>query len=59
MIRVDTSVTMHCSVVDCVEPILDALLVVIITDEGKQVEENTLFCKFHYNEILKQVGQGQ
>ena len=59
MIRVDTSVTMHCSVVDCIEPILDALLVVIITDEGKQVEENTMFCKFHYNEILKQVGQGQ
>ena len=59
MIRVDTSATMNCSVVDCVEPILDALLVVIITDEGKQVEENTLFCKFHYNEILKQVGQGQ
>ena len=59
MIRVDTSEAMNCSVVDCIEPILDALLVVIITDEGKQVEENTVFCKFHYNEILKEIGQGQ
>ena len=59
MIRVDTSEIMQCSVVDCSEPILDALLVVIITDEGKQVEENTVFCKFHYNEIIKQVGKGE
>ena len=59
MIRVDTDITEHCSANGCMEPTLDALLVLIITDEGKQVEENTLLCKFHYNEIVKQVGKGE
>ena len=59
MIRVDTDITEHCSADGCMESILDALLVLIITDEGKQVEENAQLCKFHYNEIVKQVGQGQ
>ena len=59
MIRVNTDITEHCSADGCTEPILDALLVLIITDEGKQVEENAQLCKFHYNEIVKQVGKGE
>ena len=59
MIRVDTDETGCCSATDCTEPIFNPLLLTIITDEGKKVEDNALLCLFHYNEIIKQVGSGE
>ena len=59
MIRVDTDETDYCNAIDCTEPILDSLLLTIITDEGKTVEDNAMLCLFHYKEIIKQVGSGE
>ena len=39
--------------------IFDSLLITIITDEGKEVEDNAMLCLFHYKEIIKQVGSGE
>ena len=59
MIRVDTDETDYCNAIDCTEPIFDSLLLTIITDEGKTVEDNAMLCIFHYKEIIKQVGSGE
>ena len=59
MIRVDTDETDYCNAIDCIEPIFDSLLLTIITDEGKTVEDNAMLCLFHYKEIIKQVGSGE
>ena len=59
MIRVDTDETDYCNAIDCTEPIFDSLLLTIITDVGKTVEDNAMLCLFHYKEIIKQVGSGE
>ena len=59
MIRVDTDETDYCNAIDCTEPIFDSLLLTIITDEGKTVEDIAMLCIFHYKEIIKQVGSGE